>query len=129
MDVNGVAARWRGGRRSAGDGIGGWLGGVSIRGMSRVASDTGDGADSRGERGNIVEHSQRDEMVGPTCVVLAGFTAADQNAVAGRHSELTDLNVNGGVVQGHFAGNGDARPVRAQAVAARWQGKFCSELL
>jgi hypothetical protein len=77
-------------------------------------SDAGDGADGRGERRNVVEHGQRDEVVGSAGIVLAALAGADQDAVTRGHAELADLDVGAVVVQGHFAGNGDARLVRAQ---------------
>ena len=81
---------------------------MTIGGTGSIAADAGDGADGRSERRNVVEHGGHDEVVGSAGIVVAVLTGPDQDAMALRHAELADLDVNGGVVQGHFAADGDA---------------------
>ena len=72
--------------------------------------------------GDVVEHGEGDEVVGPAGVVLAALADPDQDAVTRGQAELADLDVGAVMVQGHFTANGDARLVGAQVKAARRQG-------
>ncbi len=94
-----------------------------------VSAHAGDGADSRGECRNVVEHAECDEVVGPAGIVLSALAGPDQDAMTRGHSELPDLNICPVMVQGDFAGDGDTRSVRAKVKTARRQGKFGGKLL
>ncbi|MER8460973.1 MULTISPECIES: hypothetical protein [unclassified Mesorhizobium] len=55
-------------------------GGASFGGRRSVSTNPGDGTDGGGERRDIVEHAERDEVVGPAGIVLAVLAGADQDA-------------------------------------------------
>lgn len=57
-------------------------GGVAARGLRGIPPAAGDGADRRGERRDVVEHAECDEVIGPAGIVLSALAGADQDAVA-----------------------------------------------
>jgi len=65
-------------------------------------TDARDGADSGGEGRNVVKHGQRDEVISAAGIVFPILAGADKDTVPGRHAELADLDVNGGVMLRHL---------------------------
>lgn len=77
---------WRRAEPAAGtctgdDGVCRSLGGASLGGTRSVSTNPGDGTDGGGERRDIVEHAECDEVVGPADVVFTALAGADQDTV------------------------------------------------
>lgn len=85
--------------------------GFRRRGGPRIAwhpAAAGDGADGCCERRDVVEQAECDEVIGPAGKVLSALAGADQDAVSRGQSELANLDIGAVMMQGDFAGNGDA---------------------
>ena len=96
-------------------------------GASFGMSDAGDCTNGSGERGNIVEHGESDEMVRAAGIVFAPLAGADQDTVTGGKAKLPDLDIEAIVVKCDFARNGDSTLVGAEIEGFRRKAQFRSE--
>ena len=92
-------------------------------------ADAGDGVDSGGERGDIVELVQVEEMVAAAGIVAATLAAADQDPVMRGQGELAHLDIGAVVMQCDFTADSDARFVRSDVVGSGREMEFSRQFL